>query len=221
MWTYEQEREQKQAERAARHVATLAAARAAAAIFSDMRVDGGTWTLEPNTGVDGDECRAVLRCGAHKHRIAIDGDQYGHTGKFHVSGWFDFGPSELNLGMPYGVSSPSIDVSQSRGGAVLGKEIQRRFLPDFNAVCQKVDLRTSEAATFRFQRTGLLQRLASVVSGKERVMLNEDRGDLSLYGGEGERTIDIHASRNSVDLKISDVSEETAAAIIRLVRGLL
>jgi hypothetical protein len=219
--TYEQRREREQRERAERHVATLAAARAAAAIFSDARLTGGTWTLEPNTGVDGDECRAVLRCGAHKHRIAIDGDQYGHTGKFHVHGWYNFGPSELSLGMPHGVSSPSIDVSQSRGGAVLGKEIQRRFLPDFNKVCERLDARTREASEFRGARTGILERLASVVSGKEKVNLDAASGNLYLYGREGERTIDVHASRNSVDLKIPDVSEETAAAIIRLVRGLL
>jgi hypothetical protein len=124
--------------------------------------------------------------------------------------------------MPHGVSSPSIDVSQSRGGAVLGKEIQRRFLPDFNAVCERLDKRTDEALTFRNARTGILERLAAVVvTTGERTALNPDRGDLYLYGREGERTIDVHASRNSVDLKINDVSEETAAAIIRIVRGLL
>jgi hypothetical protein len=220
--TWEQQRERERAEKKARHVATLAAARTVAAAISDMRVAGGTWTLEPNTGIEGDECRAVLRCGMHGHRIAIDTDKYGHRDKFYVHGWYDFGPSELNLGMPYGLSTPDITVSQSRGGEVLGKEIQRRFMPDFNAVGAKLDARTREASEFRGARTGILERLASVVAiTGERVALNQDRGDLSLYGKEGARTIDIHASRDSVDLKINDVSEETAAAIIRIVRGLL
>jgi hypothetical protein len=223
--TWEQQREREQREKRARHLATLAAARTVAGILNQASIADGTWAkwaLEPNSGIEGDECRAVLRCGGRGHRIAIDGDNYGHSGKFYVHGWYDFGPSELNLGMPYGLSSPSISVSQSRGGEVLGKEIVRRFMGEFYAVVAKLDERTRAAADFRGARMGILERLADVVATTgERVAINPDRGDLSLYGREGERTIDVHGSRSSVDMKINDVSEETAAAIIRLVRGLL
>jgi hypothetical protein len=224
--TWEQQQERERREKKARHLATLEAARTVAAALNWKLIWGGDWTLEPNSGVDGDECRAVLRCTMHGHRIAIDGDNYGHTGKFYVHGWYDFGPSELNMGMPYGLATPSINVSQSRGGEALAKEIERRFMAEFHAVGGKLDERTRAAAEFRATRTGILERLASVVAvTRERVTLNQDRGDLSLNGYvDGNSvwsSIDVHASRSSVDLKISDVSEETAAAIIRLVRGLL
>ena len=160
--------------------------------------------------------------GGGLHIVNVDGRSmylsvasYGYKGKVDISGDYDYGDGSLGLGWPYGVSRPGISVGLERGGAVIAKEIQRRFLPGYDAVFSRIAKSVREATEYRDMQEGICARLA-VLAGAEPKRTN--KRDFALYSGEiSGRYLEAKISGGEVDIKLENLTEAQAGEVIRLV----
>ena len=136
--------------------------------------------------------------------------------KVNISGDYNYGPSDLNIGWPYDKSRPEINATMSRGAEVIAKEITRRFLPTYNERFAEITSNVKTATEYRDRQTGTSKRLAKIANaGTER--MNRDGAGFSVYHND-RPYFDVQVY-SDVKLTINSLNEDQAAAIIRLVES--
>ena len=160
--------------------------------------------------------------GGGLHIVNVDGRSmylsvasYGYKGKVDISGDYDYGDGSLGLGWPYGVSVPGVGVGLERGGAVIAKEIQRRFLPGYDAVFSRIAKSVREATEYRDMQEGICARLA-VLAGAEPKRTNKR----DLRSTAAKSVVGILRRRLAAAkwmLKLENLTEAQAGEVIRLV----
>jgi hypothetical protein len=165
-------------------------------------------------------CYAVIESGARV--ITISTSDYSPDFRLSISGDYDMGPSELQVGWPYGLSRPSITVSMRRDAAAIAKEITNRFLPDYDAACAKIAERVKQATDYRDALHSTIYRLAAVAGVEVRKLNNgEPSNEFHKYYGAnytGPR-LEVGCSNDGATVKI-DCGVELAAAVIKAIETL-
>jgi hypothetical protein len=180
----------------------------AAVVVSEL---GGSWAIEPAKAEDVRD-HVMLR-DADGRRVELCVPQYNYTGKVEVSGWFDYGPTHLGISFPYGKTRPQISVSLSRGGAVIAKEIKRRFLPAYDELFHSIGESVRKATNYRDTQMGITARLAALAGAEPK---RTQERSFCLITDNYTRTVEVNVSNSTVDLKLFNLSESQAAEILRL-----
>lgn len=145
-------------------------------------------------------------------QFSFDGDAYACKGKVHVSGRYDFGPSHLGLGFPYGKSRPGISMSISRGGVAMAKDIKRRFLPEYTALFQEIADRVKVHLQAYNEKASAAEFLGALAGAKVSA-----HGFRTLGGGIEGKVWNVSGLR--VELKFDGLTETNAAQLIQLYKS--
>ena len=146
-------------------------------------------------------------------RIDLDIRLYDSPAKIDVSGRYNFGGSHLGIGYSsYSREMPRISVSLSRPGSAIAKDIQRRFLNDYTALYTRICETVAAYQAAWDRKSGVVDRLCTL-GGFNRNGAHEWRGAV-------EGRVWTQGSGVVVDLKIDNLRESDAAAVIELVKTL-
>ncbi len=208
------------AERRTRYAALVELGRGVAAAM------GGSWTLREAEGSEGnahlDSFRGYVNLANPDGRlITLTIDQHGATARVQretltIDGRFDYGDSSLGIGFPYGKTHPRIYVNMTRGAAVIAREINRRFLPAYTALCSEIAERVRSAAEYRDKQNGLVGRLVAVVGKVDNLRRTSEREFRFWSDGVGSLHAEVKVGNGEVDVKIENLSEAEAAEVLRL-----
>lgn len=183
---------------------------------------GGSARFHGKNGEAYYRCYAVIQMG--ERTISLSTSDSSPDFRLSISGEYDMGPSELNVGWPYGVSRPGITVSIRRDAAAIAKEIKTRFLPDYDAACAKIAERVKQATNFRDSVQSTVKRLAAA-AGVEPLKNGHRADELvnefhKYYGANctGPR-LEVGCSNNGATIKL-DCGVELAEAVIKAIEAL-
>jgi hypothetical protein len=168
-------------------------------------------------------CAAWLEDGTRT--IHLTTQEYSPDFRLNVSGDYDMGPRELSIGWPYGVSRPSITVGLRRDAAVIAKDIQNRFIPDYDAAAAKVAEQVKSAVDYRDSRRSNIKRLAEVagVELRENLPAGHEQVEFYKYYGEQPYThpkLEVNVSRDSAKIEF-DGSIERVAQVIAAIEQIM
>jgi len=138
---------------------------------------------------------------------------YNFDGKVHISGRFNYGPSELGISFPYNEKHPSIAVTLARGGAAIAKEIQRRLMPDYDRLTAMIAKTVRSHQAYRDAQQGISARLAAISKPAQHRF---SHSGFSTYSSSSPY-VDVRVSNGAVDVKITNLPESLAATILQLI----
>jgi hypothetical protein len=151
---------------------------------------------------------------------AADGRQfeaiatYLNQARFTVSGTY---PRDARgeMHFPYNVSRPSITVAVARGGAALGREIKKRFLPEYDALFTDMSDTNRRNDEFHARRLAVAQEMGIVV-GKS---VTDGAREISFYDfGKNKLSGSLRPHEDSVTLTVS-LKPELAKQVLKLIAG--
>lgn len=141
--------------------------------------------------------------------------EYQNLARFTVFGTY---PSDARNEhhFPYGVSRPSITVAVSRGGAALGREIKKRFLPDYDALFATMSDTNRRNDEFHARRLSIAQEMGIAV-GKP---VTDGEREISFYDfGKNKVSGSLTPHENSVTLTANNLKPELAKQVLALIAG--
>jgi hypothetical protein len=140
--------------------------------------------------------------------------EYQNLDRFTVSGTY---PRDARgeMHFPYNVSRPSITVAASRGGTVLGREIKKRFLPEYDAIFATMSDTNRRNDEFHARRLAVAQEMGIAV-GKS---VTDGAREISFYDfGKNKLSGSLSPHEDSVTLTVS-LKPELAKQVLKLISG--
>lgn len=139
---------------------------------------------------------------------------YQDLDRFTVSGTY---PRDARgeMHFPYNVARPSITVSVSRGGAALGREIKKRFLPEYDAIFATMSDTNRRNDEFHTRRLAVAQEMGIAV-GKS---VTDGEREISFYDfGKNKLSGSLSPHEDSATLTVS-LKPELAKQVLKLIAG--
>jgi hypothetical protein len=151
---------------------------------------------------------------------ASDGRQFEATAtylnqeRFTVSGTYPR-DARNDIHFPYNVPRPSITVAVARGGQALGREIVKRFLPEYDALFTTMSATNRRNDEFHARRLYVAQEMGRAV-GKP---VTDGEREISFYDfGENKLSGSLRPHEDSVTLTVS-LKPELAKQVLKLIAG--
>ncbi len=145
------------------------------------------------------------------------------SGRWHISSGADIEHAHDYL--PHLSRFPSITVSKSKSADAIARDIERRILPKFEPLLAVVLGRKAESDAHALLTLTNARRLSPLVKNEEPTMESGGcRCEMSAYLDD-DPTVDSRHARvtvngNRVEMTLSDLTVDTAEAILRIANGL-
>jgi hypothetical protein len=175
---------------------------------------GGDWTARFHADAEIRREGLIYLCNkGDGRRITLGLRLSEHPVKIEVYGNYETGPDYLGLRGVKNNLRPSVSVSLDRPSDALARDIARRFLPDYTALFGEIGRMVATHQAAWDARAGAARRLCALSDGKMSGP-HEWRGS----GFEGRVWSQHDGGGVSIDLKVDNLNEVQAAAVVRLVR---
>ena len=154
--------------------------------------------------------------------LYISGDGYNKPTKCTISGGLNVGPNgqyvEVHENVKRNdythwerVDPGSISVTIARGAAVIAKEINRRFLPEYFRILALANSQVVKENDYKKAKRANLVRLAAAAG---KTLANDDREVFNLSAREAYG--DVSTSEKTASITLHSLTIEQAEAILRL-----
>lgn len=152
--------------------------------------------------------RATLH-GPDDAKILMWRDRYGNDGKLTVSGSYP----DNNA---YDVKHVKIGIGETRGAAVIAREIQRRLLPDYLPELVRIKKDNARRTDNRAARLRLAEELAGPIKGRVIDDARSSHTHIVTYDNGLSVSIDINHDASGGRIEVSSATADQLRAIIAL-----
>jgi hypothetical protein len=149
--------------------------------------------------------------GPDDAEIVVWRARYGHDGKLDIHGIYPKNET-------YDVKHVRIGVGETRGPAVVAREIQRRLLPDYLPELARIKADNARRADNHGARLALAKELAALIKGS----VNDDSRSShtrvnTSYAASGPRTqVEIRYDASGGNIEIHSLSADQLRAVVTL-----